>query len=74
LHCLADTSHRRIDGSTTVSVRVAAVRTQRLFPVLEPLLPKTIAAKWRDYSERLRELLENQPLVPSKEAAGARAE
>ena len=42
--------------------------------MLEPLLPKTIAAKWRDYSERLRELLENQPLVSSKEAAGARAE
>ena len=45
--------------STTVSIRVT-VRTLGLFRILEPLLPKMIAAKWRDYSDRLRGLLENQ--------------
>jgi uncharacterized protein YndB with AHSA1/START domain len=52
------------DGATTVSIRVT-VRTLGLFRFLEPLLPKMIAAKWRDYSDRLRALLENQPVVPS---------
>jgi len=52
--------------STTVSIRVT-VRTRGLFRLLEPLLPKMIAAKWRDYSDRLRGLLENQPVVLSNE-------
>jgi len=54
------------DGHTTVSIRVT-VRTQGLFRLLEPLLPNMIAAKWRDYVERLRALLENPPVVPSDE-------
>jgi uncharacterized protein YndB with AHSA1/START domain len=45
------------DRSTTVSMYVT-VRTRGLFRVLEPLLPKMIAARWRDYSDRLRGLLE----------------
>jgi uncharacterized protein YndB with AHSA1/START domain len=54
------------DGTTTISIRVT-VRTQGLFRLMEPLLPKMIAAKWRNYSDRLRGLLENQPVVPSNE-------
>jgi len=53
------------DGNTTLSIRVT-VRTQGLFRLLEPLLPRMIATKWRDYGERLRELLEAQPVVISK--------
>jgi uncharacterized protein YndB with AHSA1/START domain len=53
-------------GTTTVAIQVT-VRTRGLFRLLEPLLPKMIAAKWRDYSDRLRGLLENQPGVPSNE-------
>jgi uncharacterized protein YndB with AHSA1/START domain len=53
-------------GRTTVEIHVM-VRTQGLFRLLEPLLPKMIAAKWRDYSDRLRGLLENQPVTPSTE-------
>ena len=52
--------------NTTVSIRVT-VRTQGLFRLLEPLLPKMIAAKWRGYGDRLRGLLENQPCGPSNE-------
>ena len=59
-------------GSTTVSIRVT-VRAQGLFRVLEPLLPRMIASKWRDYSERLRKLLETQPVVMSSEAQVAEA-
>jgi len=59
-------------GSTTVSIRVT-VRAQGLFRVLEPLLPRMIASKWRDYSARLRELLETQPVVMSREAQVAEA-
>ncbi len=51
-------------GSATVAMHVT-VRTQGLFRLLEPLLPRMIAAKWRDYSDRLRELLENQAVMPS---------
>jgi uncharacterized protein YndB with AHSA1/START domain len=51
-------------SGTTVEIHVT-VRTQGLFRLLEPLLPKMIAAKWRDYSDRLRGLLENQPVMPS---------
>jgi uncharacterized protein YndB with AHSA1/START domain len=54
------------DGNTTVSIRVT-VRTRGLFRLLEPLLPKMITAKWRNYSDRLRGLLENQPAFPSNE-------
>ena len=54
------------DGTTTISIRVT-VRTRGLFRLMEPLLPKMIAAKWRNYSDRLRGLLENQPVVPSNE-------
>ncbi len=60
------------DAHTTVSIRVT-VRTLGVFRVLEPLLPRMIAAKWRDYSERLRELLESRPIVTSKEAQVAEA-
>ena len=60
------------DGSTSVSIRVT-VRTQGLFRLLEPLLPKMIAAKWRDYAERLRALLENPPVAPSDELQRVRA-
>jgi len=49
------------------------VRAQGLFRVLEPLLPRMIASKWRDYSTRLRELLETQPVVMSREAQVAEA-
>src|SRR5438477_9991510 len=38
------------DGSTSVSIRVT-VRTQGLFRLLEPVLPRMIATKWRGYSE-----------------------
>jgi uncharacterized protein YndB with AHSA1/START domain len=48
-------------GSTTVAIHVT-VRTQGLFRLLEPLLPRMIAAKWRNYSDRLRGLLENEPV------------
>jgi uncharacterized protein YndB with AHSA1/START domain len=51
-------------GSTTVEIHVT-VRTQGLFRLLEPMLPRMIAAKWRDYSDRLRGMLENQPVMPS---------
>jgi uncharacterized protein YndB with AHSA1/START domain len=61
------------DRSTTVSIRVT-VRTRGLFRLLEPLLPKMIAAKWRTYGDRLRGLLENQPVVPSTEEIGAAAQ
>jgi uncharacterized protein YndB with AHSA1/START domain len=57
------------DGHTTVSIRVT-VRTLGVFRVLEPLLPRMIAAKWRDYGKRLRALLESRPVVTSKEAQG----
>jgi uncharacterized protein YndB with AHSA1/START domain len=53
------------DGNTTVSIRVT-VRTLGLFRLLEPLLPRMIATKWRDYGERLRESLETPPLVTAK--------
>ncbi len=56
---------------TTVAIHVT-VRTQGLFRLLEPLLPRMIAAKWRDYSERLRGLLENQPVLPSSELHAVR--
>jgi uncharacterized protein YndB with AHSA1/START domain len=59
-------------GSTMVSIRVT-VRAQGLFRVMEPLLPRMIASKWRDYSARLRELLETQPVVMSGEAQVAEA-
>jgi len=52
--------------TTTISIRVT-VRTLGLFRLLEPLLPKIIGAKWRDYSDRLRLLVENQPAVQSNE-------
>lgn len=55
-----------IVGGTTVQIHVT-VRTRGLFRLLEPLLPRMIAAKWRDYSDRLRGLVENQPVVPSSE-------
>ena len=48
-------------GSTTVEIHVT-VRTRGLFRLLEPLLPRMIAAKWRDYGDRLRGLLENEPV------------
>jgi uncharacterized protein YndB with AHSA1/START domain len=51
-------------GNTTVSIRIT-VHTRGLFRLLEPLLPKMIAAKWRNYGNRLRGLLENQPVVQS---------
>jgi hypothetical protein len=35
------------------------VRTRGLFRVLEALLPKMIAAKWRDYSDRALALTNN---------------
>src|SRR5438105_15191462 len=44
------------DGNTSVFIRVT-VRTQGLFRLLEPMLPRMIAGKWRTYSERMRELL-----------------
>lgn len=53
-------------GSTTVEIHVT-VRMQGLFRLMEPLLPNMIAAKWRDYGDRLRGLLENQPAMPSSE-------
>jgi uncharacterized protein YndB with AHSA1/START domain len=40
-------------GTTTVAIHVT-VRTQGLFRLLEPLFPKMISTKWRDYSDRLR--------------------
>jgi hypothetical protein len=52
--------------TTTVSIRVT-VRTRGLFRLMEPLFPKMITAKWRNYTDRLRGLLENQPVVPSNE-------
>jgi hypothetical protein len=52
------------NGTTTVSIRIT-VRTRGLFRLLEPLLPKMITAKWRNYGDRLRGLLENQPVVKS---------
>ncbi len=55
------------DGSTTVAIHVA-VRTQGLFRLLEPMLPRMIATKWRTYSERLRQLLEAQPVATSNES------
>ncbi len=60
------------NGSTTVSIRVT-VHTRGLFRVLEPLLPKMIAAKWRDYAVRLRALLEDPPVVRSGERQRVRA-
>ncbi len=45
---------------TSVSIQVT-VRTLGLFRLLEPLLPRMIAGKWRTYAERLRELVETQP-------------
>jgi hypothetical protein len=60
------------DGTTTVSIRDGA--HARAVRFLEPLLPKMIAAKWRNYGARLTELLENQPVVPSNETRGARSE
>ena len=57
------------DGKTTVSIRVT-VRTLGLFRLLEPLLPKMIGAKWRDYSDRLRVVVEDQPVVQSNEIDG----
>jgi uncharacterized protein YndB with AHSA1/START domain len=59
-------------GHTTVSIRVT-VRTLGVFRVLEPLLPRMITAKWRDYGERLREVLERRPTVTSTEAQVAEA-
>jgi uncharacterized protein YndB with AHSA1/START domain len=53
-------------SGTTVEIHVT-VRTRGLFRLLEPLLPKMIAAKWRDYGDRLRGLVENQPVMPSSE-------
>jgi uncharacterized protein YndB with AHSA1/START domain len=50
-------------GSTTVSIQVT-VRAQGVFRLLEPLLAKMIAAKWRDYSVRLKTVLENPSEVP----------
>src|SRR5437868_7438343 len=41
-------------GSTRLSIDVT-VRTQGLFRLLEPLLPKMISSKWQTYSERLRQ-------------------
>jgi hypothetical protein len=55
------------DSHTTVSIRVT-VRTLGVFRVLEPLLPRMINAKWRDYGERLRKLLESRPVVTSTQA------
>jgi uncharacterized protein YndB with AHSA1/START domain len=52
--------------TTTISIRVT-VSTRGLFRLLEPLLPKMIAAKWHGYGDRLRGLLENQPVVPSND-------
>jgi hypothetical protein len=48
------------------------VRTRGLFRLLEPLLPKMIAAKWRDYAVRLKTLLENPQNIPSTERQRAR--
>jgi hypothetical protein len=61
------------DRGTTVSIRVT-VRTRGPFRLVEPLLPKMIAAKWRDYSDRLRGLLENQPVASSNELHRVRVE
>jgi uncharacterized protein YndB with AHSA1/START domain len=58
--------------STTLSIRVT-VRTRGLFRLLEPLLPKMITAKWRNYGDRLRGLLENQPAVLSNELQRVRS-
>ena len=55
------------DGNTSVFIRVT-VRTQGLFRLLEPMLPRMIAGKWRTYSERMRELLEAQPRSSLKES------
>src|SRR5260370_10534526 len=57
---------------TMASIRVT-VRAQGLFRAVEPLLPRMIASKWRDYSARLRKLLETQPVVMSREAQVAEA-
>jgi len=57
------------NGYATVAIRVT-LRTQGVFRLLEPLLPKMIAGKWRDYAQRLRELLESQPLESSRELRG----
>jgi uncharacterized protein YndB with AHSA1/START domain len=61
------------NGNTTVSIRIT-VRTRGLFRLLEPLLPKMIAAKWRNYGDRLRGLLENPPVVPSNSEIDAAAQ
>jgi uncharacterized protein YndB with AHSA1/START domain len=53
-------------STTTVEIHVT-VRTCGMFRILEPLLPKMIAAKWRAYSDRLRGLLENEPVLRSNE-------
>jgi uncharacterized protein YndB with AHSA1/START domain len=58
------------DAGTTLFIGVT-VRTQGLFRLLEPMLPRMIATKWRDYSERLRELLESRPVVTPKQAQAA---
>ncbi len=54
------------DTQTSVSIQVT-VRTLGLFRLLEPLLPRMIAAKWRTYAEQLRELVETQPARTSVE-------
>ena len=63
-----------VDGMTTtaLSIRVT-VRTLGIFRLLEPLLPRIIAAKWRHYGEGVRELLETRLVVTSKEAQAAEA-
>jgi uncharacterized protein YndB with AHSA1/START domain len=58
-------------STTTVEIHVT-VRTLGLLRLLEPLLPKMIGAKWRDYGDRLRGLLEDQPVVPANEVHRAR--
>ena len=63
-------------GDTTVFIQVT-LRTQGPFRLLEPLLPRMIAAKWRAYAERLRELLEREPVIqpgaPAPTHVGVRA-
>ncbi|MDE3076413.1 MAG: SRPBCC family protein [Chloroflexota bacterium] len=44
------------NGQTTMTICVQ-VRTQGLFRLMEPLLPRMIAAKWRGYAKRLREVM-----------------
>jgi uncharacterized protein YndB with AHSA1/START domain len=51
-------------GSTIVAIHVT-VRAQGMFRLLEPLMRNMIAAKWRDYSVRLKTLLENSPELSS---------